>query len=146
MARNNAIDGLVNQIQLTSGFENQSGGSAVAYDHRVLMMGIDRAAVILANSFSNQRMVINGKTEIIYELSCELYVRHNNDIVQARRDADIYASNIIQRINNNPTLGGSVHIALTTDGRIEDERVMIGKTPFLLEVLTISATEHLDAV
>ena len=146
MSRAGVIAGLVGQIRATSGFEEQSGGTAVAYDHRVLAMGIDRAAIVLADAFDHSRMVIGGKTEMTYSLSVELYIRYNTDIAQAREDADTHVGNIVQRVNNNPTLGGSAFVSLVISGRVEDERMEIGKTPFLLEVLTVRATEHLDAL
>ena len=143
MARSNVIFGLVEQLRLTSGFEQGNKGTAVAYDHRVLVQGVDRAAIVLADTFANQRLVIGGLTEITYSLSVHLFVRHNNDVVAARGDADLYASNIIQRINNNPTLGGSAYTALLTEGRVEDEDLKIGGVHFLWESLTVTAKEHL---
>ena len=145
MARRNVLDGLVAQLQATSGFTAGSKGTAVAYDHRVLATGQDRAAVVLVDTFDHERMVIGGYTEMTYRLAVELYVRHNNDVVAARQDADTYVANIVQRINNNPTLGGSAFTSLVIEGRVEDEKLIIGNVPYLVEVLTVSATEHLTA-
>ena len=128
---------------MVNGFENGNSGTAVAYDHRVLSIGVDRAAVVLADRFDNRRMVIGGKTEVTYTLSVEVYIRHNSDVIEARRDADIYVGNILQRVNDNPTLGGSAFVSQVTEGRVEDERVELGNTPFLLEILSVQAVEHL---
>lgn len=146
MARNNIIDGLVVQLQATNGFDLVSKGTAVAYDHRVLASGVDRAAIVLAERFEHSRMVSGGKTETTYDLSVEVYIRHNTTVIEARRDADIYVGNILQRINNNPTLGGSAWDALVTSGRVEEEKMVIGTTPYLMEALTVSAKEHLSNV
>lgn len=143
MARQNVIAGLVGQIQATNGFEAGNKGTAVAYDHRVLVQGVDRAAIVLADTFEHNRMVIGGKTEIAYALTVHLFVRHNNDVVAARGDADLYASNIVQRINDNPTLGGSAYDAIVSEGRVEDEDMKIGSVHFLVESLTVRAREHL---
>ena len=144
MARQNIVDGLVAQLRLTNGFEAGNSGTAVADDHRVLGMGVDRAAIVLANEGEQERLVM-GKNALTHSLDIELYIRHNNDVVQARRDAHIYNSNIIARINGNSTLGGSAFDALVTGYRVEDESFQFGKVPFLKEVLTIKAIEDLTA-
>lgn len=145
MARQNVIAGLVAQIRATSGFGQDSGGTAVAYDHRVLAGGVDRAAIVLADRWENTQIAISGKTEIVYDLSVEVYVRHNSDVIQARQDADLYVGNILQRINSNSTLGGSAFEAVAASGQVEDEKLVVGNTPWLLESMTIKASEILSS-
>lgn len=145
MARNNVIDGLILELQQVSGFGPDSGGTAIAYDHRVLNSGIDRAAIVLADTWKNNGIAIRGKSQIDYSLSIEVYIRHNTDVVQARQDADIYVGNIIQRVNDHHTLSGSAFVSNCDSGRVEDEKMVIGNTPWLLESITIVASEILDA-
>lgn len=142
MSRQAVIDGLVGQIQLTSGFEQGNTGTAVAYDHRVLVQGIDRAAIVLAGEGEQKRMVM-GLNELTHDIEVQLFIRHNNDVIAARADADIYSHNIIVRINANPTLGGSAFDSIVTRYRVEDEKMEIGRVPYLLEVLTVRAEEHI---
>ncbi len=146
MTRRNCIDGIVTQIQATNGFEVGNKGTAVAYDHRVLVGGIDRAAIVLADSFENVRFTIGAQTEMTYRLSVELFIRHNNNVIAARQDADLYMQNIVQQINNNPTLGGSAFDALVIEGRVEDENMQVGSIHYLMESLTVRVLEQLGAV
>ena len=82
MGRGKAIDGLVAQLRATSGFDGVSKGTALAYDHRALSMGVDRAAVVVVSDqpSTHERLAI-GKTEMTWRLDVELYIRHNNDVV-----------------------------------------------------------------
>ena len=52
----------------------------------------------------------------------------------------------MQRINDNDTLGGSAFTAMVEQVALVDESFKMGQVPFLLEVLTVSAKEHFDAV
>ncbi len=145
MGCNTVIDGLVAQLRLTNGFEQGNTGTALAYDHRALGMGVDRAAIVFALEGEQERLNI-GINQLTHVLDLELYIRHSNDIVQARRDADIYRQNIIARINGNRTLGGSAFDSLITAYRVEDEKFVFGKVPFLKEVLTVRAIEDISNV
>ena len=141
MSRSGIIQGLVDELQQTNGFDAVSSGTALAYDHRPLGSGVDRAAIVLANRGELARLAM-GLNEATWHLDVEVYIRHNNDIVQARQDADVYVGNIITQVNNNPTLGGSAWDALVVESRLEDERMLVNKRPFLLEVLTVRCKEQ----
>lgn len=143
MARINVIDGVVEQLRLTNGYEHGNTGTAVAYDYRVLSAGVDRAAIVFAGELQHARMVIGGKTEMTYALDVEVYTRHGNDVVAAYQDADRSVANIVQRINDNPTLGGSAFDAMVTRGEVIAEKVLRNGQPWLAELLTITAVEHL---
>lgn len=146
MGRGNVIDGLVAEIRATNGFEQGNKGTALAYDHRALGSGVDRAAVVVVSGepSTHERLTI-GKTEMTWRLDVELYIRHNNDVVAARQDANTYVTNIVQRINDNDTLGGSAFEAFVERVQLQDEELKWGKVPFLLETLTVRAKEIFDA-
>jgi hypothetical protein len=144
MGRGNVIDGLVLQLQQVNGFDAVSSGTALAYDHKVLGMGVDRAAVVLALEGQQQRMTM-GENALTHSIEVGVFIRHNNDVAVARRDADTYTHNIIHQINHNPTLGGSVFDSLVTAYRVEDEKIIFNNVPFLYEVLTVTAEEHVSA-
>ncbi len=145
MGRRNVADGLAAQLRQASGFDAPSSGTVTVGDHRVLNMGVDRAAVILNDRAEQQRMVMGGRNEMQWFFDVQVFIRHNNDVVQARVDSDVYAQNIIDRLNANATLGGSVFDSLVTAVRLEDENFALprSRTQFLLETLTVRATEHL---
>lgn len=145
MSRNNMIDGLVDQLRLTNGFDAVSSGTALAYDHRALTQGVDRAAIVLAGERWEQQRILMQTYQTDWYLTVEVWIRHNSDVVQARQDADIYVGNIVNQINNNRTLGGSAFDALIVEGRVEDEKMEIGRTPYLLESLTVRVQEHWSA-
>ena len=108
----------------------------------MLASGVDRAAIVLASEGRQQRMVIGGLNELTHSLEVQLFIRHNNDVVAARQDADLYTQNIIGRVNANPTLGGSAFDSIVTEYRVEDERMLIGQVPYLLEILCVRADVH----
>ena len=141
MARKNVVDGLAETLKTCNGFDAVSTGTVSVYSHYALTKGVDRAAIIVNNRFEQVPLTIGGRWEVSYDIDVELYIRHNNNIEQARVDADTYVGNIIAHVNNNRTLGGSAFEAIVAEGRVEDERFTIGGPPYLLEVLTVRAQE-----
>ncbi len=143
MGRKNVSDGLVNQLRLVNGYEEGSAGSVVAHSHMVLNMGVDRAAIVLNSRFEQRPLTIGRMTQVDWYFEVECWFRHNNDIEQARADSDTYVQNIMDRIQGNDTLGGSCFNAEVVSGQVEDEKLVIGGKPFLLESLTIKCQENL---
>lgn len=144
MTRQNLSDGLVEWLKGANGFDASSTGTVAAHDHRVLAQGVDRAAVVLNDTGEQRRMAKGGLNAMDWRFAVGLYIRHNNDVVQARKDSDTYCQNLIDRVNADPTLGGSAFDAIVETVRVEDERMVIGGRPFLVEVLTVKATEILQ--
>lgn len=151
MGRANVIYGLVARLQGVSGFDADSNGTAVVNDDRVLSMGVDRAAIVMANH-GEGRLVAGrpgnaaGLIQMGWDLDCQLFVRHPTmgNLAEARDAADVYAQAIIDRIDADPTLGGSARDAYVLETQVQDEAFDVAGQPFLLEVLTVRCTEHLN--
>ena len=143
MSRAGIRDGLVAVLRATSGFTAGDGGTALANDHRALNAGVDRAAIVLNDRFEQRPLTIGGGNQVDWRFSVEVYIRHNNDIPQARADSDIYVQNIVDKVNGDRTLGGAAFDALVEAGVVADENFVIGGKPFLLEALTVRCTENL---
>ncbi len=141
MTRQNVSDGLLAQLRQVNGFDEGSSGSAVRHTHTVLNEGLDRAAIVLNSRFDKQRLTIGltDQTDWYFEVEC--WFRHNNDIEQARADSDIYVQNVLDRVKANATLGGSAFDCEVVSGIVEEENFVIGGKAFLLETLTLKATE-----
>ena len=143
MGRSNVRDGLVNVLRATSGFTATDLGTVAAHDHRILNSGVDRAAIVLNDRFEQHRFTIGGVNEVNWYFSVELWLRHNNDIPQAREDSDIYVQNIIDKINADDTLGGSAFESMVEAGVVVDENIGFEGKAFLLETLTVRCQEHI---
>lgn len=135
------IDGLVASLKLAGGFDAISSGTVLAGDQRMTATGVDRAAVVLPNRSEHSVMAMGRQRRIDWYLDVAVMIRHNNDVVAARRDADTYLQSLVDRMAADPTLGGSAFEAVVTETRVEDEAMRIGSLHYLMEIMTVRATE-----
>ena len=141
MSRRGAAEALAAVITLAPGFTADSTGAVAIGDHRVLNTGVDRAAVIGNDNYRSAPDEFGNEWGMVWNFAVEVYIRHNNDVVQAREDSDIYIQSILDTLKNHRNLDGAVWDCTFIEGRLEDEAIKVGRTPFLLEVLTIAAKE-----
>ena len=143
MSEQTVIDGLVAVLQATDGFTETDTGAATADDHRVLTGGIDRAAIVLSNAFSQTLLSESGITQVSYTLDLGLYIRHTDEVSKMRQDMRLYTQNIIAAVNADPTLSGAAADCIVSAGHVEDEKLVIGGVAFGQMLLTVVATEYL---
>ena len=143
MGRRQVIEGLVESLRQAGGFDAASSGTVLAGDQRMTATGVDRAAIVLPNRSEHSVMAIGRQRRIDWHLDVAVMIRHNNDVVAARQDADTYLQSLIDRVAADPTLGGSAFDAVVTETRVEDEAMRIGSLHYLMEVMTVRATETL---
>ena len=141
MGRRNVIDGLAEQLRQVNGFDTNSKGTVSVHDLKVLNMGVDRAAIVMTNRSEQEQLAMGNILQMHWYLDVVVAIRHNNDVVQAREDADTYVQNIVDRIRQNDTLGGSCFTSMITAIELADERLLTRNIPYLVEVLTVKATE-----
>lgn len=143
MGRVNVKDGLAATLRTVNGFDYLSSGTVAIDDHRVLAAGVDRAAIVFTGTGEQARERMGGKTDMTWNLDLEIWIRENNDVVQARQDADVYVQKVIDAINTDGTLGGSAIDALVTLVEPIDEGITMMGGKWLAENLTVKCRESL---
>ncbi len=143
MGRSEVSDALLAQLKTVNGFDDGSSGRAESHSESCLNEGIDRAVIVYNDHFEQRPAAIGRLMEVDWYFKVEMWIRHNNDIVQARLDSNTYLFNIMDKIQSDHTLGGVCINAIVADGMVVHDNLVTGGKAFLLEALSIKATEYL---